>query len=469
MAKSDSMKKEINKFLYFYRFLATVLTMEQINFASLKRKRDLHIILPVFLVSIIACIDRVNIAYAALTMTEDLPWLTPEIFGAGAGIFFMGYLLLEIPGSLIAAKYSGSKWIARIMFTWGLVCVLMAFMSTQTEFYIYRFLLGASEASLYPVIYSVLFPRWFTPKERARATSLMLTSLLLSTIIGAPIAGVLLNTSLLGMHGWQELFILEAVPALIFAVVFFFWVKDRPDQVSWLNDAEKKYLTEAFEAEQARLQKVKKYTVMQAFTDKKVLKLCFIYFMWVIGFWGFNFWMPTVLKSLSGWSTSLLGGAIAIPMTVALVVQIIAGYTSTKTGDKVWHVAIAMFIGAIGLGLSPFAGSPTVALFLICLSAIGIYASMGVWWTVPTTFLTGPAAAGAIGLINSCGNLGGWVGPYMMGFIKTETGSFDLGYFAMALFMLIAGITTLTIKYGWTGQKNRQPVTENTTTDTVAN
>lgn len=139
--------------------------MEQINFASLKRKRDLHIILPVFLVSIIACIDRVNIAYAALTMTEDLPWLTPEIFGAGAGIFFMGYLLLEIPGSLIAAKYSASKWIARIMFTWGLVCVLMAFMSTQTEFYIYRFLLGASEASLYPVIYSVLFPRWFTPKK----------------------------------------------------------------------------------------------------------------------------------------------------------------------------------------------------------------------------------------------------------------------------------------------------------------
>lgn len=167
--------------------------MEQINFASLKRKRDLHIILPVFLVSIIACIDRVNIAYAALTMTEDLPWLTPEIFGAGAGIFFMGYLLLEIPGSLIAAKYSASKWIARIMFTWGLVCVLMAFMSTQTEFYIYRFLLGASEASLYPVIYSVLFPRWFTPKERARATSLMLTSLLLSTIIGAPLAGVLLD------------------------------------------------------------------------------------------------------------------------------------------------------------------------------------------------------------------------------------------------------------------------------------
>lgn len=440
-----------------------------INFASLKRKRDLHIILPVFLVSIIACIDRVNIAYAALTMTQDLDWITPEIFGAGAGIFFMGYLLFEIPGSLIAAKFSATKWLARIMFTWGLVCVLMAFMTTQTEFYIYRFLLGASEASLYPVIYSVLFPRWFTPKERARATSLMLTSLLLSTIVGAPIAGVLLNTSLLGLHGWQELFILEAIPALVFAVIFFFWVKDRPDQVSWLNEAEKKYLTETFKAEQARLQKIKKYTIVQALTDKKVLKLGFIYFMWVIGFWGFNFWMPTVLKGLSGWSTSLLGGAIAIPMTVALIVQLIVSYTSTKTGDKVWHVAIAMFIGAIGLGFSPFAQDMSVALFLVCLSAIGIYASMGVWWTIPTTFLTGPAAAGAIGLINSCGNMGGWVGPYMMGFIKTHTGSFDIGYFAMAFFMLVAGISTLSLKYGWLGQKNSKSAVENTEDTSMIN
>ena len=424
-----------------------------VNLAALKRKRDLRIILPVFLVSIIACIDRVNIAYAALTMTQDLDWITPEIFGAGAGIFFMGYLLFEIPGSLIAAKFSATKWIARIMFTWGGVCVLMAFMSTQFEFYLYRFLLGASEASLYPVIYSVLYPRWFTAGERARATSLMLTSLLLSTIVGAPLAGVLLNTSFFGLHGWQELFILEAVPALCFAVFFFFCVKDRPDQVSWLNAAEKAYLTKAYVEEHARLQKVKKYTVMQVFTDPKVLKLCFIYFMWVIGFWGFNFWMPTVLKSLSGWSTQLIGGAIVIPMTAALIVQLIIGHTSTKTGDKVWHVAGTLFVGAIGLGLSPFATSMGMALFLICLSAIGIYASMGVWWTIPTTFLTGPAAAGSVALINSCGNLGGWVGPYMMGLVKTHTGSFDIGYFLMAAFMFIGGVTVLTLKYGLHGAK----------------
>ena len=431
--------------------------MDNINFANLKRKRDMRIILPVFLVSIIACIDRVNIAYAALTMTQDLPWITPEIFGAGAGIFFMGYLLFEIPGSLVAARFSATKWIARIMFTWGLVCVLMAFMNTQFEFYLYRFLLGASEASLYPVIYSVLYPRWFTPTERARATSLMLTSLLLSTILGAPLAGVLLQTSFFELHGWQELFILEAVPALLFAVFFFFGVKDRPDQVSWLTDAEKVYLSAAYEAEKARLQKVKKYTVLQAFTDPKVVKLCFIYFLWVIGFWGFNFWMPTVLKGLSGWSTQLIGGAIAIPMTAALIVQLIVGHTSSKTGDRVWHVAGTLFVGAIGLGLSPFAQDMGTALFLICLSAIGIYASMGVWWTIPTTFLTGPAAAASVALINSCGNMGGWVGPYMMGWVKTNTGSFDLGYFLMAAFMFLAGLTVLTLKYGLGMKKKTAP------------
>lgn len=209
--------------------------MENINFDSLKRRRDLRIILPVFLVSIIACIDRVNISYAKLTMTQTLSWLSPEVYGFGAGIFFAGYLLLEIPGSLFAAKFSASKWISRIMFTWGIVSLCMAFVTTEWQFYLCRFLLGASEASLYPVIYSLLFPRWFTAAERARATSLMLTSLLLSTIIGAPIAGVLLEHSFFGLLGWQELFILESIPALCFAFYFFFAVKDRPDQASWLK------------------------------------------------------------------------------------------------------------------------------------------------------------------------------------------------------------------------------------------
>ena len=428
--------------------------MDAAMLKHMKRARDWRIILPVFLVSIIACIDRVNIAYAKLTMTQDLPWITPEVFGAGAGIFFVGYLLFEIPGSLVAAHFSATKWIARIMFTWGLVCIFMAFITTEFQFYLCRFLLGASEASLYPVIYSVLFPRWFTAGERARATSLMLTSLLLSNILGAPIAGILLESSFFGLRGWQELFILEAIPALSFAAFFFFFVKDRPDQVSWLSAEEKTYLTENYEKERETMQRVKKYSVLKAFRDPKVLKLCLIYFLWVVGFWGFYFWMPTVLKELSGLSTSLLGGAIAIPMMAALIVQLIISKTATITGDKVWHVFGALFVGAVGLTLSPFASNLTIALILVCLSAIGIHAAMGVWWTIPTTFLPGPAAAGSIALINSCGNLGGWVGPNMMAWVKVTTGSFDLGYFIMGGAMLLSGLLVLTVKYNLFG-KNR--------------
>ena len=428
--------------------------MDAAMLKHMKRARDWRIILPVFLVSIIACIDRVNIAYAKLTMTQDLPWITPEVFGAGAGIFFVGYLLFEIPGSLVAAHFSATKWIARIMFTWGLVCIFMAFITTEFQFYLCRFLLGASEASLYPVIYSVLFPRWFTAGERARATSLMLTSLLLSNILGAPIAGILLESSFFGLRGWQELFILEAIPALSFAAFFFFFVKDRPDQVSWLSAKEKTYLTENYEKEREAMQRVKKYSVLKAFRDPKVLKLCLIYFLWVVGFWGFYFWMPTVLKELSGLSNSLLGGAIAIPMMAALIVQLIISKTATITGDKVWHVFGTLFVGAVGLTLSPFASNLTIALILVCLSAIGIHAAMGVWWTIPTTFLTGPAAAGSIALINSCGNLGGWVGPNMMAWVKITTGSFDLGYFIMGGAMLLSGLLVLTIKYNFFRRKN---------------
>ena len=422
--------------------------MTDAQLAQLKRKRDLHMVLPVFLVSVIACIDRVNIAYAKLTMEQDLPWLTPEIFGMGASIFFVGYLIFEVPGALVAARFSAAKWIACIMLTWGMVSASLAFIESETGFFVCRFLLGAAEASLYPVIYSVLFPAWFTERERARATSLMLTSLIISTIIGAPLAGTLLEIPLFGLHGWQVLFVLEAVPAVLFAFIFFFWVKDHPTQVSWLTDEEKTYLTNTIAGELHTVQSARKYTVWQAMSDPKVLRLCLIYFLWVIGFWGFNFWMPTVLKSLSGWSTAFLGWAIAIPMAAALLVQVLVGMSSTRTGEKIWHVAGVLFVGAIGLGFSPFAESPAAALFLICLSAVGIYASMGVWWTIPTTFLSGPAAAGSIALINSCGNLGGWVGPYMMGWIKTNTGSFDLGYYLMGAFMCGAGLLVLTIRRG---------------------
>ena len=418
---------------------------ESIDFAHLDRMRKWHIIFPVFLVSVIAFLDRVNIAYDGMTMTQQLDWLTPEVFGAGSGMFFLGYFFFEIPGSLVAARFDACKWIARIMFTWGLVCGLLAFMQNSWQFYLFRFLLGACEASLYPVIYAVLFPRWFLAKERAAAISLMLTSLLIAAIIGSPIAGILLEFRILGFEGWQCLFLIEAIPALVFTFVFLFWVKDRPDKVSYLTPLEKEYLNTTIAAEEAAKESVKKYTIWQSLTDKQVWRLCVIYFTWITGFWGFNFWMPQVLKGVSGWSPSLVGFAIIFPMGAALIAQVLVGKSSSKTGEKRWHVAGCMFLGAVGLICAPFIHDGLLSLIFVSITAIGVYAPMGTWWSVPTTFLTGAAAAGATALINSIANLGGYVGPYMLGVIKQNTGSTDGGYFALGAMLIISGLVMLTL------------------------
>ena len=413
--------------------------------ASAKRKAYINIVLPLFIISVIAYLDRVNIGYAALTMNKDLGF-TAEMFGMGAGIFFAGYVLFEIPGALIAEKYSPKWWLARIMITWGLVSGLMAFMTTTWEFYVLRFLLGAAEASLYPVLYASCIPRWFSSKDRARAIALMLTSLQISGIIGAPLAGWLIGVSFLGFKGWQALFILEAIPAVVFAFVIVYWMADWPKDAKWLTQEEKDYLQGQYEKEYAAKTAVKHYTVLQAFADKEVLKLCLTYFFWVTGFWGFNYWMPTVLKAASGWSNLAVGWMIVIPMCISLAFMMFIGHSSSKRGEKRWHGAIGMFIGAIGLAVGTQVSDPYLSFICMCLAAIGVYAPFGVWWSYPTTFLSGPAAAGAIGLINSCGNIGGFVGPYLTGFVKDLTGSFTGAWLYLAFSLTCSGLLMLTFR-----------------------
>jgi MFS transporter, ACS family, tartrate transporter len=412
---------------------------------SLLLRKYLHIILPLFLASMIAYLDRVNVAYAALTMNRDMGF-SARVFGMGAGIFFVGYILFEVPGALIAERYSPRIWLARIMISWGIVCGFMAFMGSETEFYICRFLLGAAEASFYPVVYAVVIPRWFGPAERPRAISIMLTSLLISAIVGSPLAGWLLGVPLAGLKGWQVLFCLEAIPAVIYGIVLLYLLADWPKDAKWLTPEEKRELTEQYEGEVAAKAAVRRYTLWQALSNREVLKLCLIYFMWITGFWGFNFWMPTVLKAVSGWSNAEVGWVIVIPMTMALVGFLIVGHSSSKSGEKRWHVAIPMFIGAVGMGLAPFVHDPLASLFLVCLSAIGVYVGMGVWWTYPTSFLSGPAAAGAVGMINSVGNTGGWVGPYLTGFVKELTGSFQWAYIYLSFSLAVAGLLILTLR-----------------------
>ena len=413
--------------------------------ASARRKAYINIVIPLFIISVIAYIDRVNIGYAALTMNKDLGF-TAQMFCMGAGIFFAGYILFEIPGALIAEKYSPKLWLARIMITWGLVSGLMAFMSTAWEFYIIRFLLGAAEASLYPVIYASCVPRWFSAEDRARALALLLTSLQVSGIIGAPLAGWLIGVPLFGFKGWQGLFILEAIPAIVFGFVIAFWMADWPREAKWLNDEEKEYLTAQFEKELATKKAVRHYSVWEAFSNPEVLKLCLAYFLWITGFWGFNYWMPTVLKGVSGWSNLAIGWLVVIPMTISLLTMLYIGHSSSKTGEKRWHGAIGLFIGAVGMGIGVFIKDPWISFFFVILAGIGVFAPFGVWWSYPTTFLSGTAAAGAIGLINSCGNIGGFVGPYITGYIKDTTGSFVGAWVYLACSLFLGGILILTFK-----------------------
>jgi ACS family tartrate transporter-like MFS transporter len=415
-----------------------------VNDQTLTRKY-MYIILPLFIGSVMAFLDRLNISYAALTMNKDLGF-TAEVFGMGSGILFLGYVLFEIPGTLIAQRWSPRKWIARIMISWGIACVLMVFIHSEMQFYIVRFLIGAAEASFYPVCYAVIIPRWFNVKERPTAVSIMLTSLLISNIIGSPLAGVLLDMSWLGLKGWQMLFLLEGGIAVLFGFIVAFWLADWPKDVKWLSEDEKKALAEQYEREIAEKNSVKSYTIWEALRDKEVLKLCLIYFMWITGFWGFGFWMPTVLKAVSGWSNASIGWLIVIPMTIALIGFVINGHSSSRTGEKRWHVAIPMFIGTFGMGLGPFISNPFWSFVLVCVSAVGVYVGMGVWWTYPTSFLSDSAAAGAVSLINSVGNLGGWVGPYLVGILKDHTGTFTWAYLYLAFSLMVAGLLILTLR-----------------------
>ena len=429
---------------------------ERARKGSLDRKRLLHVLLPLFIGSVIAYLDRVNLAYAALTMNADLGF-SASVFGLGAGIFFAGYVLFEIPGALIAERWSARIWLTRIMISWGAVSCLMAFVRSEWQFYVLRFLLGTAEASFYPVAYASVIPRWFTPEERPRAIAIMLGSLPVSAILGSPLAGWLLTCDVFGLKGWQTLFLLEAMPALAFGIVLWFWLKDRPRDAAWLSEPEKEQLTTAYAREVSETRARKPYTVGQALCDREVLRLCLIYFLWITGYWGYNYWTPTVLKEATGWSSVRVGWALVIPMSLALTGMVWVGYGSSRTGEKRWHGAIPLFLAALGMGVGTLLHDPVWVLAGVCLAGVGVYGPFGVWWSYPTTFLSGAAAAGAIGLINSCGNVGGFLGPYLTGVLKDSTGSVEVAYLGLASSLLAAGLLMLTLRRRGNMQATPQP------------
>jgi ACS family tartrate transporter-like MFS transporter len=398
-----------------------------------------------FLLYIIAFLDRVNLGYAWLAMKDDLRF-GDDVYGLGAGIFFFGYFLLEIPGSILVEKWSARGWIARIMVTWGIVAILMGFIHTKPQFYSARFLLGAAEAGFFPGII-VYFSHWFRYEDRAKAVALFMAAIPVANIIGSPVSGLLLGVNWLGLTGWRWLFIIEGAPAIIFGVVTIFYLTDRPHLAKWLTDDEREWLTGELEREKQAKQAVHSYSILQAFQHREVVLLTLAYFFMVTAVYGFNFWLPTILKKVSGSSNLVVTLISALPYCVALVAILFVGWSSDRTKERRWHTALSMIVASIGLLLSVVAQDQTaLAVLMFCVAGAGMYSYLPGFWALPTSFLTGTAAAASIGLINSIGNLGGFAGPFVVGYLSQATNSFLGGVLYLATSALVAAGLILSLR-----------------------
>jgi MFS transporter, ACS family, tartrate transporter len=387
----------------------------------------------------VAYLDRVNVSFAALTMNKDLG-LSASAFGFGAGIFFVAYFLFEVPSNLFLERVGARKWIARIMFTWGVVSGGMAFIVGENSFYVLRVLLGIAEAGFFPGVIFFL-TLWFPAVYRARIVGYFMAAIPLSTVIGAPVSGLLLGLDgFMGMKGWQWLFILEAVPALVLSVVVFFYLTDRPSDATWLEPEERAWLVARLDQERRQREMVRRYSVTQALVNPKVLALSLVYFGAVSTNYGLSFFLPQIVKAF-GMSNFQAGLVAALPYVVGLVSIVLWGRRSDRKLERRFHLAFPLFVASAGIAISTALDDPTMKMVALSIAGFGIFGCLPVFWTFPAAFLSGAAAAGGIALINSIGNLAGFAGPYVVGRIKDATGSYTGGL----LLLSVAGFTAMII------------------------
>ncbi|MDO8225918.1 MFS transporter [Bacillus cabrialesii] len=410
---------------------------------STTRKVTLRLIPFLSLCFFIAILDRVNIGFAALQMNEDLGF-SNAVFGLGAGIFFLGYFLLEVPGSAIMTKIGARKWISRIMVTWAIIAVLMAFVQEPWQFYTARFLLGAAEASFYPCMVFYL-SGFYQTKHHAKAIAGFMLAIPGANALGSPLSTFLLGIDWLDMSGWQWLFILEAIPALILGVIAFFYLDDKIEDVKWLDKDEKQWLIHITTKEKREKEQVKHYTFVQALKDRDVLILSAGYFCWMVGYYGINMFLPTISQGLSetiSLSTQGMGWLLGFMYACAIVIMILVGNHSDKKNERRWHVAACLTVSAVAMIISSFIANSSVILAFIFLTIAlcGAFGAYSPFWAIPPSFLTGAAAGGAIALINSIGNLGGFFGPYIVGYIKDITGSFHTSMICLGISMILASL-----------------------------
>ena len=393
----------------------------------------------------VAYLDRVNVSFAALTMNKDIG-LSATAYGFGAGIFFFSYFVFEVPSNLALERFGARRWIARIMFTWGLVSGAMVLVGGEKGFYIVRVLLGAAEAGFFPGIIFYL-TLWFPGVYRARIVGWFMVAIPLSTVFGSPVSSLLLQLDGAGgLKGWQWLFVLEAVPALILSVVTWFYLTDRPADAKWLAADERAWLARRLTDEQRQREAVQSIPVMRALVEPRVLALAVVYFGAVATNYGTAYFLPQIVNAF-GLTNVATGFVNAIPYVVGSIGMVWFGYRSDKRMERKWHSAVALAFAAIGIGLSPLFDDPVVKMFWLCVGAFGVFAVLPVFWTLPTAFLSGASAAAGIAVINSIGNLAGFFGPFVMGWLKDKTGTFAAGLWVISACAVVAMVVVLMLRH----------------------
>jgi ACS family tartrate transporter-like MFS transporter len=390
-------------------------------------------------------LDRVNVGFAALSMNADLGF-SPSVYGAGAGIFFAGYILFEIPSNLALQRFGARVWIARIMISWGLVATAMGLVHSEGSFYALRLLLGIAEAGFFPGIILYL-TYWFPARERARIVSLFMAAVPLATVFGGPLSGALLEMhGFLGLAGWQWLFIIQGLPAMILGVIVLFFLDDRPDDAKWLSQKERQALAATLAAEEHATREIGYTELGQALTRPRVLVLGLLYFCIVTGLYGIGFWMPQVIQAF-GLTPLEIGFLTAIPYLVAAIGMVLWGARSDRTGERIWHIALPLIVGGAAFAWSAASGPLSLTMLALTLATLGIYAAVGTFWSLPTAILSGTGAAAGLALVNSMGNLAGLASPTIIGLIREATLSFTAALLFLAGALFVGAVIVLLFGY----------------------
>ena len=413
-----------------------------------------------FVCYVIAYIDRINVGFAKFQLREVLgvdAAVFGSVYGLGAGLFFIGYFLFEIPSNLILARVGARIWIARIMIIWGFVAASMMFIRGTTMFYVMRFILGVAEAGFYPGILLYL-TYWFPVRERAKVMAMFATGAVLAGILGSPVSGAILGMhGWAGLAGWQWLFLLEGIPAVALGVVVLLVLPNGPSKARWLSPEEKNEVQLRLDDEIAARKGHVHVRLSNALKSKWVWLLCLVYFLLNVGGYGYELWMPSIINELKGlrFTPFKIGLVNAFPYLLAGIAMFLVGRHSDRTGDRRRHVAVSAAVSAVGFFLSACFQNPFLALASLTIAFIGLKSTTGPFWALATSFLTGTAAAGGIAFINSVGNLGGFIGPYLVGVFKDRTGNNQLALWILGGALLLTGILILFVR-DHHGQHQRQ-------------